>query len=127
MPRAVKPSRARVQQDVQLLIRTFPSVYVQITRASRTYGGRFGAQTVGSDPVVYQGEALVIPAGASVNLYGLGQVESKNHQVLIAGHRDVQQGDLLTWEGKRYQVSQAPDPWRAFTLVTLQLFEQAAR
>lgn len=122
--RIVKPRRFFVQRDVQMLVRAFPSESVTITRARRTYSSG-GQQRLVYDPI-FMGEALVVPATGDVQDFGLGQVENKHPKILIAGTRDIQQGDFVLLAGRRYQVMFEPNAWHGFTLLNLAQWEQGS-
>lgn len=122
--RAVKPRRWAVQRDIQMLIRTFPSEAIVIFRGVREYGPLNQIVRWNETNIIFRGEALVIPATGTVADYGLGQVENMQPQILISGHRDIQQGDFVKLQGRKYQVEFAPNPWHAFTLVKLAQFQQ---
>lgn len=111
--------KATVRRDIQTLIRTFPAQAVTITRRTPGTWNTDGDETPGT-MIVYQGEALVIPAGGTVQLLGLGQFEVKTPRLLISGSWPVEQGDAVVLDGRRYEVEFEPDHWQAFLLVTLQ-------
>lgn len=119
--RAVKPRPSFVRREIQVLIRTFPSVFVTITRNIKTY--LYGQQRM--VPVtVFSGEVLVIPASGTVERYGLGQVENTQPQILVAGKRDIQQGDFVVMAGVVYQVEFAPAYFDGFMTLRLAQYQQ---
>jgi len=118
----IKLSKAAIQQTLQLLIRTFDSRSVTVERATKTYSA-LKQQQLGMS-TVYRGEALMVPAGSSVEVYGLGQVENASVQLLIVGRRGIQQGDFVTLDGKRFQIRDAPVWWHGYTTVALKQWEQ---
>lgn len=120
--RAVKPRQYMVQKQIQALIRTFEAKTVQIERARRTFNTL--KQEVMAFDTVYRGEALIVPATGDVALYGLGQVESKNPVLLVAGKRDIRQGDYVTLDGRRYQVEFDPTWFQAAMILKLKQWEQ---
>lgn len=122
--RAKKPFRWFVQRDIQVLIRTFPSEWVSIYRGRRLSGNVGQNLGWGVGTLIYQGEALVIPADGSVADYGLGQVENKNPQILVSGTRAFEQGDFVELAGRKYQVEFEPNWWHGFSLLRLEQFQQ---
>lgn len=134
MFRGWRPPLWYVQRDISILIRSFPSGRVVITRPRQVTQSDFGEPAEEYDPV-FTGEALFVPAGGTVARYGLGQVEEDKPRMLIAGWHDVQQGDMLTvsqllpggrgWTPpRRYQVLYAPVFWHGFIDLTLENYEQ---
>lgn len=113
---------SQVQQIMQALIRSFEGRVVVIERSRKTYN-RLGQQVMGWG-VVYRGEALVVPATGDVATYGLGQVENKTPVLLVAGKRDIKQGDFLTVESRRYQVEFDPTWFESFMVLKLKQWEQ---
>jgi hypothetical protein len=124
--RAIKPRRWFVQRDIQMLIRTFPSESIAVFRGVRTFGSLGQTVRWNETNIVYRGEALVIPATGAVADYGLGQVENKNPQLLISGNRDIEQGDFVRYQNRKYQVEFEPNHWHAFLQITLAQFQQGA-
>ena len=123
--RAVRVPLHRVQRDVHLLARSFPSEVISFYRQSvrpieiDEYG-----QPKYDYALVYVGEVLWSETGATVTRYGLGQVEEIKPFVLIPGKRDVRPGDFFRRAGVLYQVETAPDYWPGFTGATCNRFEQ---
>lgn len=111
--------KAMIRREIQTLIRTFPSETVRVTRRGGGTWNSEGDQTP-DEVEIYRGEALVAPAGGMVTILGLGQIESKQPQMLISGSWPIEQGDTVLWGGRRYLVSFDPDYWQAFLLLTLQ-------
>ena len=122
--RAIRPRRFYVQRDIQMLVRTFPSERVVITRGGEPIYGEYGEIIDWTAIPVFDGEALVIPADGSVADYGLGQVENKNPQILVPGTRDIQQGDFVVLADRRYQVEFEPNHWHGFVVVRLEQYQQ---
>ena len=113
-----------IHQDIQTLVRAFPGEYVTFTR--KAIGGvtpRGQVQKV-DDVVLYQGEALFIPAGGDVTRYGLGQVEEDKPQMLLVGTYDIRQGDFCLRRGRLYAVQYPPNAWHAFMHITLSNYAQ---
>lgn len=108
-----------IRRDIQTLIRTFPSETITITRATPGTWNDLGDHTPGA-AIIYLGEALVIPAGGTVNVLGLGQVEDKNPRLLISGSWPIEQGDEVILAHRRYTVAFEPDHWQSFLHITLQ-------
>ena len=137
MFRGLRPPAWFVQRDIHILVRSFPSEWVQILRGTQT------SQTDYMEPVetmtlVYTGEGLFVPAGGTVERYGLGQVEEDKPKILIHGHVDIQQGDYCSrsrllpggrgWTDPRwYQVLYEPNYWHANVSITLTNFGQGMR
>lgn len=115
----------RVQRDIQMLVRTFPSERIKIWRHSARPDAvdDYGQPTY-DEETVYIGEALFSDASGSVSRYGLGQVEEEKPMILIPGKRDIQPGDFFRRAGKLYQIQYAPDHWPGFTVGTVVRFEQ---
>lgn len=111
--------KSLIRREIQALIRTFPSETIRVTRRGGGTWNNEGDQTP-DEVEIYRGEALVAPAGGMVTILGLGQIESKQPQMLISGSWPIQQGDTVLWQGRRYLVSFNPDYWQAFLLLTLQ-------
>lgn len=111
---------AFVRREIQTLLRTFPNCTVVITRAVDPVVWNDVGDAVPSTQIVYNGEALVIPAGGTVSAPGLGQIELKHPRLLISGAWPIEQGDEVALDGRQYTVEHQPDPWHAFVLVTLQ-------
>jgi len=107
-----------------MLIRTFPSETISVFRGVRTYGSLGQIVLWNEANVVFRGEALVIPADGSVADYGLGQVENLNPQLLIPGTRDIQQGDFVRYQNRKYQVEFAPNNWQGFLAIKLAQYQQ---
>ena len=110
--------RWAVQQLVHRLTRTFPTVRVELTRPTLTFDAN--GQQVEEPVVVYHGEALLAEQGGEVRVYGLGQTEQQSLMLLIAGDRDIRQGDRLVFAGRTYVVSDQPNVWHAFRHVRLE-------
>lgn len=121
--RASKVKTHLAQKQVQALIRSFDPITVQIERAVRTFAPL--KQQVMHFDIVYRGEALEIPATGAVTTFGMGQVENKQPRLMIAGKRDIRQGDFVTLHDRRYQVEFEPG-WfnQSYTLITLNQWEQ---
>lgn len=113
---------ATIQRTVQLLIRTFESRAVTVERATKTYSALKQQQLAMA--TIYRGEALIVPAGTSVQVLGLGPVVTGGAQLLIAGRRAIQPQDFVTLDGKRYQVQDVPIWWHGYTTVGLKQWEQ---
>ncbi len=120
--RAVKLRPWQVQKQVQALIRSYGSTTAVIERARRTFS-ELKQQRMVMD-TVYRGEALFVPASGDVAIFGLGQVENKQPVLIVAGKRDIQQGDFVTHEKRRYQVEFEPTYFEAYTLLKLKQWEQ---
>jgi hypothetical protein len=119
MPLPRKPSQATIVASVQALIRSFPSEAVTITRVTgytRTAGRTLGVPVV---LTVYRGEALVVPAGGTYQVLGLGPYKTDTPRLLIAGQNVIRTGDLTTIHGRDYVVDAQPNYWGAFNIVTL--------
>ncbi len=106
-----------VQQQVHRLTRTFPTVRVVVSRATMVYDDN--GQGTSVPLVVYSGDALVAPQSGQVQVFGLGQTEQQSLTLLIAGRRDIRQGDTLVYGNRTYVVQDAPDVWQSYRRVTL--------
>lgn len=122
MPRIMKPRASAISRSVQTLIRTFRPKHVVIERATRTFSA-LGQETKTMEPV-YAGEAYDIATGGSVSLYGAGQQETQQHTLLVNGKRDVQQGDFVTLEGRRFIVNDQPNRMETYLVIRLTQYEQ---
>ena len=134
MFRGWRPPLWFVQRDIAILIRSFPSGRITITRPRIITTSEFGEPEEVFESV-FVGEGLFVPAGGTVARYGLGQVEEDQPHLLVAGHHDIQQGDMVTiqqllpggrgWTPpRRYQVLYPPPYWHGFRDLTLENFEQ---
>jgi len=132
MFRGLRAPRWFVQRDIHALVRSFPSERLTIVRPTTVVSGM---ETTTVDTVVFVGEALFIPQGGEVKRFGLGQVEEDRPYILVPGNHDIRQGDMVTrsqmlpggvgWEPpRRYQILYPPNHWQAFTVCTLNNFEQ---
>lgn len=120
-----------IQQEIQELIREFPSRFIVLERARRKFVS--GEQTL-VYTTVFRGEAIVRPPTGTVNTYGLGQTENFNYVILIAGQADIQQGDFLRFSQellpgmnasvRTFQVTQEPNMLGAFMQLTLEQYQQ---
>jgi hypothetical protein len=119
----IKPPRAFISQSIQALVRFFGSTRVTITRVVSVYNAGFmpGTETA---TTVYEGDALVIPAGAQVKVMGLGVYEVKNTRLLINGAWDIRIGDTVALSGTTYRVEFPSNRWGAFTAISLQQVRQ---
>lgn len=123
--RAVILPLHRVQRDIQMLVRTFPSERLRVWRYSdRPVSVDEYGQPTYSEVTVYYGECLWSDASGDVTRYGLGQVEEEKPVLLIPGKRDVRPGDFFRRKGLLYQLQHAPDYWPGFTSATVVKYEQ---
>ena len=62
-------------------------------------------------------------AGGTVEVKGLGLVESQDPRLMVAGERDIRQGDrfdrLEGCDTVSYEITYAQDRWHAFTICKL--------
>lgn len=123
--RAVRIPQHRVQRDVQMLVRSFPSERITVWRNSTrpTSVDDYGQPNF-SRSIVFEGEALFSDASGNVTRYGLGQVEEEKPMVLFPGEHDIRPGDFFERAGKLYQIDYAPDHWPGFTPATVRLYQQ---
>lgn len=121
--RVIKPRLPQVHREIQTIIRTFPNRAVTIERSVRSFSSTTGQKRLGLT-TVYAGEALVIPAGAVIRQLPMGQIETLHPQLLVAGERNIQQGDFVTLDGKRFQVDGVENVWKVFLMVRLVPWEQ---
>lgn len=112
-----RPSRAQIQREMQLLVRTFPTEYVEVYRVTPGVIGSLGQRTPPVETFVYKGEGLVQPAGGSLTLEGLGQIEFDQPYAIIPSTRDIQQGDFMRYKGRVLQVEHQPDYWKSFMIL----------
>lgn len=137
MFRGQRPPRFYVQRDIQILVRSFPSERLVIFRLGpgETSGASLDLGELRfPEIVVFNGEALFIPASGTVQRFGLGEVEEENPRILLPGWHDIQQGDRVRraqmlpggrfGESRLYTVLYQPNPWYSFTHITLQNFGQ---
>jgi hypothetical protein len=112
-----RPSRAQVQREIQLLVRTFPVEHVEVYRVTPGTTGPLGQKTPPVEVLVYKGEALVQPAGGSLIVENLGQIEFDQPYMVVPSHRAIMQGDRMRYKGRILQVEHPPDYWKAFLVV----------
>ena len=133
--RPQRPEGWYVQRDIWALVQSFPSERIRIYRRSaRPTSVTSLGQPVYGELTVYSGKALVVPAGGTVERYGLGQVEEDQPQLLIPGDRDIRQGDFLVHQGltpagtfrpgRTYIVSFPMNHWRNFSVVVCRIYQQ---
>jgi hypothetical protein len=124
MPLPRRLPTSLITQAVQTLIRTFPSRTVRVTRLT---GYTYNAGKMRSGPietVIYEGEALFIPAGGNVLQLGQGMIEEKDPRLMIAGSWPIQQRDRVVVDGVLYEVATDTNRWNAFVLLKLRQVQQ---
>jgi hypothetical protein len=102
---------------MQLLVRTFPVEYVEVYRVTPGSTGSLGQKTPPVETIIYKGEALVQPAGGSLLIENLGQIEFDQPYMVVPSHRQIRQGDFMRYKGRILQVEHQPDYWKAFMVV----------
>jgi len=112
-----------VHRIAQQLIRAYTPVRVVVSRDTPSYDNDYG-ENKPTITQIYAGEARLKLTTGTVNRFGLGQVENTSYIVLISGKRNIQQGDFLTWEGFRFQVTKDVKLFGAFTIFEIQQFSQ---
>ena len=123
--RAIRLPQQRIQRDIQMLVRSFPSEHIVVQRNSeRPTSVDLYGQPAYSQTVIFSGEALFSDAGGNVTRYGLGQVEEEKPMVLFPGEHDIRPGDFFRRGDKLYQIDYAPDHWPGFTSATIHLYQQ---
>lgn len=125
-----RPRAAIIQREIQYLTRAFPPRAVRVTREIVPYTTSKGQRIPntpgqGISKTVFIGEAIYIPAGGVVQLFGGGQVERTSPTLVIVGDRDIQQGDFVALDGRTYQVELALNPQGGYVELRLQQFKQA--
>lgn len=120
-----RPNGAIIQREIQYLTRAFPPRAVTIYREILTLS-TLGQRRV-SHPnrtVIFTGEALYIPAGGVVQLFGGGQVERTSPTLIVVGNRDIRQGDFVVIDGRTYLVEDPRNPQGAYVECGLQQYRQ---
>ncbi len=134
MFRPQKPPRWYVQRDIQILVRSFPSEHIRITRRGAITSVSASGQPNYAITVVFEGEALVAPHDGTLERIGIGQIEQDNPVLLVPGFHKILQGDfLLRGEpepdgsvdtARLYVVTFNANAWHAFSVVTMRNYRQ---
>jgi len=134
MFRPQKPPRWYVQRDIAILVGSFPSEHIRITRRTGVSSVSATGQPVYGIAVIFEGKALVAPKDGTLERIGIGQIEQDNPVLLIPGFHDIRQGDFLLRGEPEPDGSEAParlyivtfnaDAWHAFSVVTMRNYRQ---
>lgn len=118
MPLPRKPPRSFIAQRIQMLVRSFPSETVTITRPVKGLtAGK--TSTIIDENIIYQGEALWIPSGGTVEVLGLGKFVTAEPRLMLTGTRDIRQGDRMEHDGREYEIANVQNRWNAFMIFKL--------
>lgn len=116
--RGGRPNRLGIKRDVQFIARTFPHTFIHVKRLSEEYNPH--GESADHFTTIYKGDANVLPAGGTVEAYGMGTVENSDMTVLIVGKQDIRQGDIVTVnDGRQYEVQYPPSWFDAFMGIRL--------
>lgn len=109
-----------VKRSINQMMDLFPKEQVRVVRLRSSFS-ETGEQVESDRTLLYEGEALVRPAGGDTEGYGLGTVENLSLVILIMGVHGFAQGDIVTVnDGREYEIDLPPTHFRAFTQLNLQ-------
>lgn len=120
---------SRVLKDIQQVTRTFPTIYVEIKRAARTYTALKGQTlNLSTATIVFKGEVLHADTAAAGSLfrYPLGEVRiEQDDHLLINGDRDIRQGDFVQMpDGRLCVIKSTHNIWGVWVAAALQQYQQ---